>query len=101
MVGFNCCQDKLSQYKIGGPSRPFIDHNLQIHLPNWDSQQKQSYLSHSPIYAHYVGSSPSFYLSPQINEFELRNAMIEAEHSYQAWKQMQQKLKKAAENWFK
>ncbi len=28
-------QDKLCQCQVGGPSKPFIDHNLQLHLPNW------------------------------------------------------------------
>jgi hypothetical protein len=97
MVESNCCQDKLSQCKIGGPSKPFIDQNLQIQLPNWDSQQQQLQPSHSPIYSHYVGSSPSSYFSSQINEVELRNAMTEAERSYQAWKKMQQKLREAAQ----
>lgn len=97
MVDFKCCQDKLSQYKIGGPSKPFIDQNLQIQLPDWDSYQSQISSFHSPIYSHYVGSSPSSPLSSQINEAELYHIMIEAEHSYEAWKQMQQKLREAAQ----
>lgn len=97
-MGESKCQDKQSQYKIGGPSKPFIDQNLQIQLPDWDSQQKQQHPSHSPIYSHYAGSSPSPYLSSQINEVELHNAMAEAEHSYKAWKQMQERLREAAQN---
>lgn len=98
MVEPKYCQDKLSQYKIGGPSKPFIDQNLQIQLPGWDAQQQQISPSHSPIYSHYIGSSPSSYLSSQINEVELNNAMKEAERSYQAWKQMQQKLRQVAQS---
>lgn len=92
-----CCQDKLSQYKIGGPTKPFIDRNLQIHLPDWESQSTHIQASHSPIYSHYVGSSPSSYLSSQFNEGELHHAMAEAKHSYEGWKRMQKKLKEAAQ----
>ena len=93
MVYSESCRDKLSQYKIGGPSKPFINKNLQLELPNWETQQRQSFQSHSPIYSHYVGSSPSSYLSFQVNEAELYQVMREAEHSYEAWKHMQQRLK--------
>jgi hypothetical protein len=87
--------DKLSQYKIGGPSKPFIDQNLQLQLPEWDPPQSQTNQCHSPIYSHYVGSSPSFPFSLQINEAELYHAITEAERSYESWKQMQQKLQEA------
>jgi|GEM_PF-4471569 len=91
------CPDKLSQYKIGGPSKPFIDKNLQLQLPEWDLQPPaQASRSHSPIYSHYVGSSPSFYLSSQVNEGELYQMMAEADRSYEAWKYMQQRLMEAA-----
>lgn len=87
------CRDKLSQYKIGGPSRPFIDQNLQFQLPNWDSYSGHIHSHfHSPIYSHYVGSSPSSSLSLPINEEELYHVMKEAEYSYEAWKKMQVKL---------
>lgn len=92
-----CYQDKLSQYKIGGPTKPFIDQNLQIHLPDWDFQPNHTHSSHSPIYSHYVGSSPSSYLSSQFNETELHHAITEAEHAYKGWKKMQQKLREAAQ----
>ncbi len=83
--------------KIGGPSKPYIDQNLQINLPDWDSYQKHFDSSHSPIYSHYVGSTPSSYLSSYINENELNHAMNEAARSYAAWKKMQQKIQAAAE----
>jgi hypothetical protein len=89
-------RDKLSQYKIGGPSRPFIDENLQLQLPEWDPHQGSHPPSQSPIYSHYVGSSPSSYLPSQINEAELHHVIAEAEQSYEAWKKMQQKLKEIA-----
>jgi hypothetical protein len=88
-------RDKLSLYMIGGPSKPFIDKNLQLQLPDCNPHQGAQTPSQSPIYSHYVGSSPSSYLPPQINEAELYHAITEAEHSYEAWKQMQQKLKEA------
>ncbi len=95
MVYSECCRDKLSQYKIGGPSKPFIDKNLQLQLPEWDPPQSQTNQSHSPIYSHYVGSSPSSQLSSPINEAELYHAIAEAECSYESWKHLQQKLKEA------
>ena len=95
-----CCHDKLSQYKIGGPSKPFIDKNLQLQLPGWDLQQHNNH-SHSPIYSHYIGSSPSSYLSIQVNEAEIHQAIAEAKNSYYSWKQMRDKLKKAANAYFK
>lgn len=91
------CQDKLSQYKIGGPTKPFIDKNLQMHLPDWESHPTHIHSSHSPIYSHYIGSSPSSYLSSQFNEADLHNAIADAEHSYEGWKRMQQKLREAAQ----
>lgn len=96
MVYSKCCRDKLSQYNIGGPSRPFIDKNLQLQLPEWDPPYSQTNQSHSPIYSHYVGSSPYSPLSSQINEAELYHAMAEAESSYKSWKQIQQKIKETA-----
>ena len=90
MIDSECCRDKLSQCKIGGPSRPFIDQNLQLQLPEWDTSSQSS---HSPIYSHYVGSSPASPLASPINEAELYQAMAEAEKSYESWKHMQQKLR--------
>lgn len=92
-----CSQDKLSQYKIGGFKKPFIDQNLQIHLPNWESQPTQIQSSHSPIYSHYMGSSPPSYFSSQFNIAELHHAMIESEQAYQGWKMMQQKIREATQ----
>ena len=99
-----CCPDKLSQYQVGGLTKPFIDKNLQIHLPFSESHQNKSSISHSPIYSHYHGtSSPSIPLSSSlssfsslVNENELNQAMSEAERSYEAWKKMEQKLREAA-----
>jgi hypothetical protein len=90
------CRDKLLQFKIGGQSKPFVDKNLQLQLPGCDSHNEETDHSHSPIYSHYVGSSPYSYISSQINEAELYHVMAEAEHSYDAWKDMQKRLKEAA-----
>jgi hypothetical protein len=90
------CRDKLSQYSMGCPSKPFIDENLQLQLPERAPQQDQTSRFHSPIYSHYMGSVSSSYLSLPVNETELYHIMREAEQSYAAWKQMQGKLKDAA-----
>ncbi len=93
MADSECCRDKLSQYKIGGQSKPFIDKNLQIQLPGWDPHHHQTDHSYSPIYSHDFGSYSSSLLSSQVNEAELYQAMKEAEYSYEAWKRMQQQLR--------
>lgn len=91
-----CCRDKLSQFKIGGPSKPYVDENLQLHLPECDSSS--THPSRSPIYSHYVGSSPSYSIPMQINEAEFRHAMDEANASYTAWKKLQQRIHEAIQN---
>lgn len=96
MTNSECTRNKLSQYKIGGQSKPFIDKNLQLQLPGWDFQHIQTDLSFRPIYSHYIGSISSSYFAPQVNEAELHHAMQEAESSYEAWRQMQQQLKEVA-----
>lgn len=83
--------DKRSLYKIEGQSKPFIDKNLQLQIPEWESQQSSTYL-YSPIYSHYAGSHPSSYLFPPINEAEIYQAMLDAENAYKGWKQTQQKI---------
>lgn len=97
MMETNCERDKLSQCKVGGPSKPFIDQNLQLQLPHWDSRS----FSPGPIYSHYVGSSPSRHPHLPINEDELYQIMTNTERSYKGWKQMQQKLKEIAEKLLK
>ena len=66
--------------KLGVPlSRLLIkifNYNFQIEMPG----QNESSPSHSPIYSHYIGSSPSSF-SLQVNEAELYHAMTAAEHS--------------------
>lgn len=96
MAYSECCRGKLAPYKIGGQSKPFIDKNLQLQLPEWDLHPCQADRSFTPIYSHYAGSAPPPYFSSQVNEGELYQAIKEAEYSYEAWKQMQQQLKEAA-----
>ena len=93
-----CCQDKLSQCKIGGPSKPFIDQNLQIQLPDWDKAERKTESSHSPIYIHYIGSPPSSYFSSPVNESELHHAIADAERAHAAWKKIQNKLNEAVQS---
>ena len=96
MTYSDCCRDKLSHYRIAGQSKPFVDQNLQLQLPGWDSPPHQTSYSYSPIYSHYIGSIPTSSLELQVNETELYQAMTEAERSYKAWKQMHQQLREAA-----
>ncbi len=86
-----CSRDKLFQYKIGGPSKPFIDQNLQLQIPE-QNILPANHCSHSPIYVHYVGSSPSASISLQVNETEIYQAIQDAEQSYHSWKKMQKKV---------
>lgn len=87
--------DKLSQCAIGGPSKPIIDRNLQLQLPGREDllqNQNRSGEPRSPIYTHYIGSSPSSWLSMQTGESETCQAMEEAKRSYAAWKKMKKKI---------
>ena len=95
MVNSKSKRGKLSQCK---PFKPFIDQNLQLQIPEWDPQAAQNNLSHSPIYSHYVGSSPSSVSCTQVNEAEIKHAMTEAEKSYKSWKKMQKRIQEAAKN---
>ena len=95
MVEQKSCLDKLSQCKIGGPSKPYIDKNLQLELPNWECDQNVSSSSPNPIYSHFIGSSPSSHFHSPINETELYRAIEDAKLSYKSWKQMEQKLREA------
>lgn len=95
MVYSECQREKLSQYKIERQSKPFIDQNLQLQLPGWDSHYHHVMEhSHSPIYAHYIDSTPAVsYFPLEVNETELYQAMQEAEGSYKFWLSMQKQLK--------
>ena len=94
MVYSECCREKLSQYKIEGQSKPFVDRDLQLQLPGANADDQTQY-PFSSIYSHYMGSNPSIpYLSAEINEKEFYRAMQEAEFSYQNWKHMQQQLQR-------
>lgn len=88
-------RDKLSQCKIGGPSKPFIDQNLQLQFPG-ELNASHADSSNSPIYSHYIGSSPSYSIYPQINELEINQAIKNAENSYSVWKKMQKKIQEMA-----
>lgn len=86
------CREKLARSKIEGQSKPFVDGNLQFHLPEFDSEfSHQSPTAQNPIYAHYANHSSLLERSntEQINEKEIYQAMAQAEQSYQAWKKIQ------------
>jgi hypothetical protein len=95
---YECFGDKLSKSKMEGQFKP-IDKNLQLQLPGYNPDSEKGDHFQCPIYSHYMGSSypPSSYPSSLVNETELFQAMAEAESSYKAWKQMQQRLKEIVE----
>lgn len=95
------CREKLFQYRINRQSRPFIDNNLQIHLPDACSYpETKADHSCSPIYSYYAKEFPATdYLPFSNKEAELKQAMSEAEKSYQAWNRMRQQLLEAAQKY--
>lgn len=95
----DCCKEKLSQNLLPRQSKPFIDQNLQLQIPESDLPNSQMNRSHSPIYTHYMGDSPSnAYLAPQVNASELYKAMQDAEQSYGAWGKMKEQLINASKS---
>ena len=95
----DCCKEKLSKNLQPRQSKPFIDKNLQLQFPESDLPSGQISRSHSPIYSHYMGDSPSIsYLAPHVNESELYKAMKDAEHGYEAWKKMKEQLSEATKS---
>lgn len=89
----DCCHDKSFQYKIRGQSKPFVDKNLQLQLPEWDAYSTQiTPSSSSSIYSHYINFCPSFHLFPEINEAEIHQSIKETELSYKAWKEMHDQI---------
>ncbi|MFI5344488.1 MAG: hypothetical protein ACHQUC_09735 [Chlamydiales bacterium] len=88
---------KRHQNKIDGQSKPFIDKNLQIQVPGLDLPSEARISSScNPIYSHYCQGS--FFITPEMAsiETELDTAMLEAKHSYEAWKKMQKQLLEAS-----
>jgi hypothetical protein len=96
MVYSEYCRDKLARSKIEGQSKPFVDGNLQFHLPEFDSEQHLTPLHH-PIYAHFANHSEKSN-TEQINEEEIYQAMAQAEQSYHAWKKLQGLLSEFVKN---
>lgn len=95
MDSSECCKEKLSQNLLPRQSKPFIDKNLQLQIPERDKGHANRSLS--PIYSHYIGDSPSLSnIAPQVNEGELYKAMKDAEQSYQAWQEMKEQISKAS-----
>lgn len=73
--------------------KPFLDHNLQMQIP----EIKPSFDSHAScshtIYSHYSSSSTTTNKDPiSIYEDEINQSMNEAEQAQKAWKAMQAKL---------
>lgn len=94
------CREKLTQTKIQGQSKPFVDQDLQLQLPGSElASHIVESSAHSPIYSHYASScSTDPFLTASINEAELYHVMAEAESSFEAWKKMEQRIKQAAQN---
>lgn len=88
---------KRYQNKINGQFKPFIDKNLQIQIPGFDlPSEARINSSCNPIYSHYCQNS--FVITPEMAsiEAELNTAILEAKHSYEAWKKMQKQLLEAS-----
>ncbi len=77
-------------------SKPFIDDNLQIQLPNSHPELCEAPLIKGRIYSHFASASASLAAPPLFNDADLLQAIKEAECSYEAWKKMQAKIKRAA-----
>jgi hypothetical protein len=87
-------REKLSQYRIEGQSKPFVDKNLQLQLPGYKEEDlvPQFRSFSNPIYSHYAPAPFSDLLN--MYKDELATALQEAEQSYKAWKQMQKNVEK-------
>ena len=86
------CRDKVSLKSVGGPSKPFVDDNLQFQLPNWISETEKTQSHHRPIYSHFTGSVPSIQPHSQIYEDELLHSMNEVDRSFDAWKRLKERI---------
>lgn len=91
MESSECRKEKLSQHLQLRESKPFVDANLQFHVPAVDFATHSP--SYRPIYTHYMHGAPSDtpYAS-EVNEAELFKAISDAELSYQSWQEMKEKL---------
>ena len=87
---------KLSQFNIERRWKPFVDENLQLHIPHSEFPPLEGY--QSPIYAYYKAFFSSSH-SVDSQETELSHAMEEAERAYQAWEKMQEKIKQAIDTY--
>lgn len=100
MVYSEFCGEKLSGYRIKAQAHAYVDQDLQIQIPGSDiNGTAENNPSHSPIYAYFTPSLPP-YRSFSLKEAELLQAMNEANHSYGAWKKMQEQLHQASSKYF-
>lgn len=81
---------KTMQLKIKGQSKPFIDANLQMQVPDLDVL-----VNPRSVYQHYCQNTKI--LSPEMEmvESELYLAIMEAQQTHAAWKKMQSRLLEA------
>lgn len=95
-------REKLSQSKIDRKVKPYIDKDLQLHIPA--SEQVENHepfnkvYAYSPIYNHFNNSSlkesRSNALLSEINEEEIFQAIHDAEQAYEAWRKLKNQLEK-------
>jgi len=77
--------------------KAFIDKNLQMQVPELDQATPQDLESKKPsIFSHYCQDAAMANDLTNI-EFELNEAISEAQQTHEAWKKMQAKLSKLAQ----
>lgn len=91
-------RNKISQQKIQGQIKPFIDKNLQMQIPGLENVNLLD-RPHTPIYIHFIRNPSPFYLD--IGETQLFQAMEEAEKSHKAWLKMKELLQKTIQDFSK
>lgn len=89
MGQYDIYRDKLMQYAMKGQTRPFIDRNLQLQMPELE-RENEAMASYTNIYSHYASTFSSH--SCSLNREELEQAVAHAHQSYEAWKRMKQQL---------
>lgn len=84
-------RELILPYKAKGPSRPFMDENLQIQIPDLEEVNEVKSTTHySDIYSHYSNQLKSFSSESDTNlkEKELESLIAQTQQSYEAWKRL-------------
>lgn len=83
---------KSSQKKIGGKTKPFIDKNLQIQVPDLDGPSIIEGNLNKP--SHFSSDFQDQAILTELSylEKDLQAAILEAKQTYEAWKKIQARL---------